>query len=259
MVHIRHFGGLGNMLGQYCFGRSLAERFGYMMPAAPITGLPQTLRGIKGEMFIAPNLEIGGQWPQDASTCRNLDPGELEIPPASVVTVNGWFQRFELYRDIRDRIQNDWLAVPVAPPPRAAGDFAICLRTRVSDMFEAECTTTEDEVRRLSRILAGGRLFLIADDCEHPLIHALRDLNGEMLVADLFEQFLLVRSFQKVAFCQDALFWWATFLGCAREIYFPKCDRGIWSHAEPAPLGQAPWWHGIDLRVSDEERYIYDW
>ena len=117
---------------------------------------------------------------------------------------------------------------------------------------------SEEEIRRLVRTVGHERLYFVTDRPEHPLFTRLRDLPGEVVSGSVMEDFRFIQSFQKIAIGQSAFQWWAAFLSEAREIYFPKMNRGLWSHPEPATLAWEPGHYGTDLRV-DEERYIYDW
>ncbi|MDQ3624973.1 MAG: hypothetical protein M3463_21250 [Verrucomicrobiota bacterium] len=121
-----------------------------------------------------------------------------------------------------------------------------------------EGVLTDDEVRALVRRVAHKRLYFLTDAPRHPQIERLRDLRAEIVAWEGFHSFLFLRSFRKVAFSQNTTRWWAAFLGEAREIYFPPCDRGLWSHPQRAAQAHDPWHHGIDLRVN-EDRYIFDW
>ena len=118
---------------------------------------------------------------------------------------------------------------------------------------------TEGEIRRLVAKVEHTELHWLVDDPEDPMLGRIRDLGGVVHCLGGMEDFRLIHSFQKVAIGQSAFQWWAAFLGAAREIYFPPINRGIWSHPEPADLVTDPWWWGIDLRVPDDERYIYGW
>lgn len=271
MIAVHRFGNLGDALGQYCFGRLLARNFNYALRAIPLPGFPETFLDIDGEEILAPDLHIEGQWPRDAYSGRNLERGELTCAPRSKLTVRGGFQRVEFYRELENEIREKWLKLSTPPSPRGVGDFAICLRSTMNGKpqvaesekhakrFETASLLNEQEVRRLAATVSYSRLYLVTNLPEHPLVRALRDLGGEVVVEGEMKEFLFLRSFQKVAISQDSLSWWASFLGHAREIYFPKCDRGIWSHPEPSHLSYQPWWHGIDLRGKNDPRYVYDW
>jgi hypothetical protein len=116
----------------------------------------------------------------------------------------------------------------------------------------------EAEIRHLAKIVRHERLYFVTDEPRHPLWERLKDLHGEVFAEGGIRDFRFIHSFQKVAICQSTFHWWATFLGAAREIYYPPTNRGLWGHPEPAEQAWQPGHYGIDLRV-DEPRYIYDW
>ena len=164
----------------------------------------------------------------------------------------GEFQRFDLLADVRDKVREDWLRLDAPLAVREARDLVLGVR-------EGEQAMSVAEIRALAAKEAPGQLHFVTDREMDPLRVALADLGGTWHVEDGVDALRLVHSFQRVAFCQSALYWWGAFLGDAREIYFPKIDSGPWSHPEPAKFAYEPPHHGIDLRVTDEERWVYDW
>lgn len=281
MILLRRRARLGNWLFQYTFARLLAQRFGYRLLALPMHGFPRAFAGVRGDVVYGPEVCWQGNWPFDAYSGRRLVREEFFQAPGQRVTLDGLFQRWELFAEAREEIRGDWLRVDGALPVRASGDFAICLRLgerggkgmvngqmadgkggKVEDgkdgVKREDGVLTEAEIRRLVRTVGHERLYVVTDAPGHPLVAAVGDLGAEVVSGKAMEDFRFIQSFQKVAIGQSAFHWWAAFLGGAREIYFPRCDRGWWSHPEPAHLAHEPSHYGIDLRV-DEERYIYDW
>jgi len=51
MVEVVYLGNLGNNLFQYCFGRILAEKFGYQLKSDPIAGFPHTKEIVQGKNY----------------------------------------------------------------------------------------------------------------------------------------------------------------------------------------------------------------
>lgn len=259
---------LGNRLFEYCFARVLARRFSCRLAALPMPKFPGTFADFSGEEVYGPEVCWQGNWPFDAYSGRRLVREELFQAPGQRVRLDGLFQRWELIADAREEIREDWLRVEGACPARPSGDFAICLR--LGDVYAtghgaedggkgarwSDGVLREEEIRRLVRTVPHERLYFVTDAPGDPLLAAVRDLGAEVCSAGGMEDFRCIHSFQKVAICQSTFHWWAAFLGAAREIYFPPCDRGVWSHPEPALLADEPGHHGIDLRV-DETRYIY--
>jgi hypothetical protein len=270
MIVLHRRNRIGNMLSQYSFARVLARRFGCRLLAAPVAGFGRTWVRIDGEEVFGPAVRWRGQWPFDGLVGRRVERQELFTAPCARLTLEGWFQRFEFIADCREVVREDWLRLDDPHPPRPAGDLAICLRlgddpcrTSVKDDPQAEPPENrhprEDEVRLLVKRVAHERLFLVTDQPRHALIAGLRDLQAEIVCGRAMENFRFLHSCQKVAIGQDAGEWWAAFLGRAQEIYFPRIEQGAWSHPSSAKFVYEPEHYGIDLRVLDEDRWIYGW
>ena len=261
MILLRRRDRLGNWLFQYCFARVLAQRFGYRLEVLPVAGFPGSFAELAGEEVYGPEVRWHGQWPYEAYSGRRLVREEFFQRPGQRLMLDGWFQRFELIAAAREEIRRDWLRVDGTLPVRPSGDLAICLRLG-ADYAQAgslaDSILREEEIRRLARCVPHERLYFVTDAPGHPLLAKLGDLGAEVFAGGGLADFRFIQSFQKIAFCQSTFQWWAAFLSEAREIYFPPCDRGLWSHPEPADLAWQPSHWGIDLRV-DEESYIYDW
>ena len=268
MITLQQRGRFGNLLSQYAFARTLTDRWGYALEANRISGFPGTAAVVDGERVVSPRVAWACQWPTDGYSARRIEARELLEPPNAHVTLHGWFQRFELISQRADDIRKDWLRLEDALPERSSGEFLICLRLgdyvvekadkEKLDTF-AHSTLTVEEVRRLVRTVPHSRLHFVTDEPAHAIFTALRDLGGTVHSGKAMEDFRLIHSFQKVAICQSTFHWWPTFLGRAREIYFPPLNRGIWSKPGRVCAMNAPVHYGIDLRVPGDGRYIYDW
>jgi hypothetical protein len=270
MITFLQRGRLGNLLSQWAFARLLAERWAYAFDAPRINGFPGTGQAVTGTRILSSLAVWDGQWPNDAFSGRRIDPTELWHAPNAMLTLRGFFQRFELIASKREEITHDWFRLEAPLPRRPAGDFLICLRltdyaARKGLRVEKELDSLpnsilqEEEIRRLARTVSHRELHIVTDQPDHEILEKLADLGAEIHSGHTLHDFRLIHSFQKVAICQSTFHWWATFLGRAREIYFPPLTRGIWSKGERvAPLG-SPIHYGIDLRVPDDPRYVYDW
>ncbi len=161
---------LGNCLFQYCFARVLAERFGYGLQATPFPGFPGTFAVVEGEEIFGPVVVWMGQWPIEAYAGRAVHEQELFTSPGARLTLNGWFQRYELIAEAHDQIRADWLKLEHPVSPRASSDLVICMRlgdyvqgvesgetASAADTF-SNSTLREEEVRRLARVVSHRRL-----------------------------------------------------------------------------------------------------
>ncbi len=263
---------------QYSLARLLAERFGYELRAEPLALFPGTYFRIAGEEIFGPIIRWYGNWPISQDLAR-VDREELYHPPGAGLSLCGSFQHFKLFAENRDQIRQDWFRVEAARNVRPSTDFVISLLPSgnpeegalpmaphpvendldAGAILFADSRLNQGEIRRLARIVPHDQLYIVLGGrSDDPLQTELQDLNPIFVADGSVHDFLFILRFQKIAFSQNATHWWAAFLSGAREVYFPPCDRGYWSHPSPPVLLHEPRHHGIDLRV-DEDRFIYGW
>lgn len=258
MIQLSFQQGFGSSAMAYCFARHSATRWGYAFRSLGLPGFTESRAELKGRELLGPRVRWDGQWPREAQSGRSVVAGELEIGPEAWLTLSGEFQRFELIADVRDEVREDWLKLDGGA--QDAG-LLICVREGDVDLL-GKVRGKEDgtaDIRRLAKLAKRGKLHFLTDLKTDPLREKLRDLGGTWHVETGVEAIRLAKGFSRIAFCQSALYWWGAFLGDAREIYFPKIATGLWSHPEPAKFAYDPPHHGIDLRVTDEKRWVYDW
>ena len=255
-------------LSAYCFGRILAERFGLAFSYPAIRGLLKDSE-LEGKRVTGRSSSWWGNGPFSSQTGQRLERADFELKPYSGLRLDGGgFQRWELLAEAKQEILQDWIQTAHRVPDRDSDEFAICLSTPTERPAEragekpitvAGGCLGELEIRRLTRVAHGSRFVFVTEDAAHPLLDSLSDLGIPVLVASDWEQFLWIRAFSKVAISQNARHWWAALTGAAKEIYFPKCVKGPWTAPQRPVLSHEPWWQGIDLRVPDDARFIYDW
>jgi hypothetical protein len=266
MICVPRKSNLADHLFGYALGRILAQRFGYALCATPIPEFPGTFARWTGAKYLNATRRWVGHWPMEEASGRALEEAELRIPPAAPVTLVGGFQRYELIAECREQIRRDWYAPSEGWLPRPADELVVCLDFRVPF---GETAFEKMEARALSRdavIACCEYAASIPHRALHVVYHGERDtlpkevaaLNPEVMVPESeWDELRFVASFQKAVIRPDALQWWATFLGAGREIHFPRITRGPWSRPARARLAHEPSWYGIDLRVPDDERYVY--
>src|ERR1700677_2757861 len=108
MIKVVRRGRFAEWLFQFCFAKTLACRFKYRFEGLPVVGIPKTLKGQEGDYILSPLTHIAGQWPFDAYTGRPLLPEELVNPPYSNLTLQGFFQRYDLFAENTYEIREDW-------------------------------------------------------------------------------------------------------------------------------------------------------
>ena len=261
---------VSELLAAYCFGRVLAERFG--------TGLScPALRGLIHDAEVAGPIRTGSvmrwmaNWPFEGGTGRRLEDAELQVAPTKELQLDGaGFQRWEFLGPVRERILGEWVRPCHSIPVRGEEEFAICLSAPKEQDVDIKSPDPDEkpvksgcigeaEIRRLTRVARGAKFVLVVAERDHPVVAAVADLKLPILFAADWEQFLWIRSFSRVAISQHATHWWGAFTGVAKEIYFPRTQKGPWSWPAAPLLVHEPWWHGIDLRVPGDTRFIYEW
>ncbi len=275
MITFQRIHRIGSLLSQYVFEHTLAVRLGMGQSDSRVFE-ECCFRGRRRDL--SPRVTWAQQWPFESHSGRKIEATEFGSRSVGVISLCGPFQRFDLISEFHGEIQSSWFKLEDAAAVRTEGELLICISCgghmadkgskidaddfvarREDAVLRAASRLTDGEVRRLVGKVDHTDLHWLVDDPGDPMLTRLIDLGGVVHCRGGMEDFRLIHSFQKVAIGQSAFQWWAAFLGAAREIYFPPINRGIWSHPEPADLITDPWWWGIDLRVPNDERYIYGW
>jgi len=274
MVEVRYRGSFGDNLFQYCFGRLLAERWGYELSALPLPHFPATAEPVTGRRFLSPFLSWSGMAAEERQLGMLLRDRHMAEPVRGRLVLYGWFQRWEYYRAHQDAVRR-WLAVEAPAHPAEEGDFAICLRTRRPESWEEpgihpgkaprwrKPIPSTELILRLAERVPHRRLVLLTDDPPGEAAAALMHLKPEVRNIDSFASWNWLRTCRRMALtvCHPAE-WWAAWLSEAEEIY--AVDP--WpSHRQPdcqGPYG-CGWLTGRPLarpalRVT-EPHWIYEW
>ncbi len=93
------------------------------------------------------------------------------------------------------------------------------------------------------------RVFICTDDTSDPFLKRFKKYNAVVCRTNPLSNLKLTMAARKIVISQSTFCWWAAFLSQAKEIYFPRPLEGFWSASEQKDF--------IDLRVVDEDRYIY--
>lgn len=231
MIEICYHGGLGERMFQYCFGRILAERWSYRLKALPLPWFPATREKVEGESVFSPVIPWKGDWPQEAVTGRRILPMDLHERPGVKIVLDGRFRRVDLIEEAADRIRNDWLR-PFweSRPPANNHSAAVSDHDLVVSVRPGACQTgltagclTQEEIRHLAASVPHERLVILTDNPEHSLVASVRDVADAVLNLPAIDHFRTLSGSRKVAFGQNWLDWWATFLAQSMmENYSPN-------------------------------------
>jgi hypothetical protein len=245
MITVRYAGQFGNQLFQYCLGKILAERTGqaYRPPKHWRTKSGRILeRTLSADLFTpteTPGFRAAGQ-PQTIRTSHWLDLDTIDhARPVDVLL--GYFQRYELFREHKRRIQEEWLAFGV--PFVECDPEAVYVHVRRTDYIPGhgnpgdprQCclTASMDEYIRCIEQFPGAKRLVIATDDQADPFHKGFDraglpwtFSGKGWDGD----FLALASCRWLIMSQSTYSWWAGFLGQAERIVCPVATGTHWHY-----------------------------
>ena len=268
MVTVKYLGRLGNNLFQYALGRIIAESLDYPLQASAIDGFNGTFDIVK----TSEETYAGGLMPHNYIKFSNQIL-KINNEPVSIkdinagnpvfrkqgVTLDGWFQRYEYYRDHKGKIRQ-WFKIDDLDVGQTVNDAIVHLRmgdcilgdlaadpyVMPFEYYEAALNTTEFD-----------RLYICSDPetLNHPMFESYMEkfskYNPTLLKGSAIEDFRAIKSFNKIIMSQSSFSWWAAFLSNASEIFSPVPMPGPhgheWSIDSP----------GVAIFVDDEDRYKY--
>ena len=250
MVEVKYVERLGNNLFQYCFGRILAEKLGFKLKADPIPGFPNTRIEIKGHDYSSyPAQILLGDEPEKTKRQKIDLSAILRDRTERKIVVDGYFQRYEYYKAYKEVIRNDWLLID-RPQEKQIGSDDIVVYIRRSDYIRLGYALPFSYYEKALKMAKEfDNIYVCTDDVNDPFISLFNKYKPIIYhtANDPLKDFRLMISFNKIIQSASSFSWWASFLSKAKEIYTPMPLFGHWSAAYP----------GVDLRVDDEDRYIY--
>jgi len=249
MVEVKYSSQMGNHLFQYCFGRIIAEELGYKLKAGPIPGFSNTAKEVDGHDY--------SSYPTDlllGHIEKKIKRQEIDLKALLAdkrkrkIVINGFFQRYEYYKPYKSQIKNDWLRLD-KPVEKHPDPDDILLYVRRGDYVKYGIALPFSYYADGLKKAKYNRVFLCSNDLKDPFISSFKRYKPIMheMAEDPMDDFRFIMSFNKIIQSASTFSWWASFLSDATEIYTPIPLNSFWSDEFPE----------IDLRVDDEDRYIY--
>ena len=241
MIEVVYRERLGNNLFQYALGRLLAERKGVALKAQPIPGFPGTQEQVSGDRMEDNVLEVD----------RHVVSMDQLLAHQGKVVLNGWFQRYEYYKDDKEKIA-EWLRTEPCDLCCRPGVDDLVMHVRLGDVVDLPrwtscyCVVSASWCKRIIERELRNRLYIVTEDPTHRYLEAFGKYDPIIVSSDVLHDFCFLKASKRIILSVSTFAWWAAWLSEATEIYLPMA--GLWN-----PLLRT----NIALRVTNESRYHY--
>jgi len=238
MIKVDYLSRLGNNLFQYCFGRILAEKYGFLLEADPIKGFENTNEKVIGKDYSKNGVIEINDW------TKNLDKLINNLPKKKIV-VKGWFQKYKFYKNYKKEVKQ-WLKIDCKGLPKVSKNDLV-VHIRRGDYVELGFALSFDFYTKCLNQTKYHKLYVCTDEPnDHFIKKFIKENNAELFHGSVLEDFCFMKKFNKIIMSASTFCWWAAYLSDANEIFFPVPKKGPWSSEYSA----------ADL-VVNEPRYIY--
>lgn len=269
MVTVKYAGNLGENLFQYVFSRLIAERKGYALDAAPLSGFPETQKKIDGKRYIHPETKWTGNLVTDWQTGEQVHEEGFHLDIFQRVLLDGWFQQTQYFSSCVDKIRTNWLAMDRCLPKRQMDQIAICIRFGQGTHWQVQdghhlvsypppiySRPTAAVVREFLEKRNFKKIWFVTDFPGCDFFKFLGDTKFEVYSEGEEQDLRFASSFSNIAFAWTPLDWWAAFLSSAENCWSlctPPASAFVRSAAALAKIPTVP-----DYRV-DLPNFIYEW
>jgi hypothetical protein len=238
MIKVEYVSRLGNNLFQYCFGRILAEKHGYLLKVDPIKGFKNTSKKINGKNYSKNgNIKIN-DWTKDLDKI-------IKNPPKKEIILTGWFQKYSFYKNYKNEIKK-WLEIDYPNLPKISNND-IVIHMRRGDYIELDFALSYNFYKKCLAKVKYNKIYVCTDGPkDHFVQKFLKEYNAELFHQSMLEDFCFMKKFNKIIMSASTFSWWAAYLSNAKEIFFPVPKKGPWSLE----------YNATDLAIN-ESRYIY--
>ena len=237
MIQVIYKGRLGNRLFQYCFGRILAEEFGWQLAATPIEGFPGTAETVSGQV-------LPDEFPLIFSGVDRPDLEELlRNPPRRRIIANAYFQQYAYYVRYLERIRLWFRLAEYDRSEFQSEADALVVHIRLGDYLTGKWTLTPESYARCIESIPHSSLVIVTDSPRSNFLEHFFLFRPRILHCDTMDAFKWMLNASKLMISQSTFSWWAAILSNA-EVWMPETPDSIWSRRS-----------GINLRVYDNPRW----
>jgi len=241
MVHVERSGGrLGNQMFEYAFGRIIAEHFNYKFTHnLQIPELSENFKlpdSLGGKEIHDPVQNVNGIITYSSDLLDSI----LNDTRERKIICNGYFQNYNYYKNYKHKLKK-WFYIN-----NKEFDFSNCIAVHIRKgdfKNHSHFDVPDNYFLDIIKSESFDKIFLASDEPSHNIVQKiLTDYKDKaILVEDTpFNTLKQFACFKKLILSFGTFSWWMGFLSDASRIYLPN---------KFFP-------NNIDLRVTDEERYI---
>ena len=240
MITTNFVGRFGNNIFQYCIGKILADKLNYSLHIRN-NKYGNVFLGQDGITHRGPIVRLSGMT-VDLYNIKQYENKRIEL--------NGFFQRYEYYQPYKDKILS-WLNLPEFnleyPTPND-----LVVHVRGGDLLSGPYNNSHPPgpfayYNKIIEQSKFDKLYIITENTNDPVAQKIYNrFDSVMISRSVLEDFDFLLHSSRVILSLSTLSWWATYLGCAKEVHFPLI--GMW-HPDN-------YRNNLDLAVP-EPRYIY--
>lgn len=224
---------LGNRFFGFCVGKIVADKLGFNLFCKSIKGFPYTY-------LFAQNVPSNIYKTETIETQHDIDIEKITSDHTlRNIRLRGYFQRYKYLKPYTQVIRKVWLQVdPSLTYTQDPQDIVIHVRAN-----HPTCFVPFEYYKKALESTTYKRMFICTDEPNHPflanfkpynpIMHSVRSLSTLMnagmswdAISELnLDEFLFIRSFNKIITSQSTFAWWAAFLSDAEEIYAPYSNN----------------------------------
>jgi hypothetical protein len=263
MIHLQMNGFIADNLFQYTAARIVAEELGYALQVShsrmhPQQNVPRLL-ALMSRFADAPLALEGKSFaqPVDHTACAghgNFDGYRLDLPAMlhrrddRRIEMAGYFQHYELIRPYKSDIRS-WFQVAPNSLGHAVSANDVVIHIRLGDLVVFGWAISPSFYSQLLDTLDFGQLYICGFGLGEEVRQHFARFDPIYVHGEPADDFLFMKSFNRMILSNSGFAWWAAFLSQAQEIYAPVMAANTRTFDPKAALA--------DLRVYDEPRYHY--
>lgn len=245
MITSTLMGQLGNQLSQYVYAKTLAKRTGLMyIPPSCFVDKSHNPIQWTGEPLFEMRPTYGRQVHYPFIQSRFLHWDDFNKYDGSQgIRLQGYAQRYELIRDFKNEIRNDWLKIDVNKFIDVSDDI-IVIHVRLTDYVTLDDGTPPDPNRNgvstsigefcecLEYFPNAKGVVIVTDDPDSPFLQQFDHCGLPYTISrgTWEEDFMLLASCRNMIMSQSTFSWWAAFLGRCERVVCPMFPGSFWHH-----------------------------